>query len=131
MTMAVLRHPAVNSSMNLDAGPRPSTGSSTWAWPWTPTAACRSPTSRTSRTSPSPGWPRIVDIARRTRDKKIQPDEITVRDLGSGRLRYRDPPGVVSGAYGDSIAAIRRGVAFAVVEEAREARELGGPRGVW
>jgi hypothetical protein len=35
----------------------------------------------------------IVDIARRTRGKRIQPDEITVRDHGSGRLRHRDPPG--------------------------------------
>jgi hypothetical protein len=132
VTMTVLRHPAVrNSSMNLDAGTATFHRFINLGMAVDTDRGLPVPNIKNVEDLTVAGLAKqIVDIARRTRGKKIQPDEITVRDHGSGRLRHRDPPGVVSDAYGDSIAAIRRGVTFAVVEEAEEARELGGPRGV-
>ena len=128
VTMTIPRHPAVNSSMDLDAGTATYHRYINLGMAVDTDRGLLVPNLKNAEDLTVAGLAKqIADLAKRTRDKKIQPDEITgatftITNTGSRGTLFDTPilnppevailaacaiekrPVVVSDAYGDSIA---------------------------
>ena len=128
VTMTLPRHPTVNASMDLDAGTATFHNFINLGIAVDTDRGLLVPNIKNAQDLTIAGLARqIADVAKRTRDKKLQPDEIsgatfTVTNTGSRGTLFDTPilnapeiailaacaiekrPVVVSDAYGDSIA---------------------------